>query len=154
MYVSRVKRLAFVLIALAATSCGAGKKTPANAGNGSGSAAIYAKKMVMSWGIQQHDNAADVFLQTTDETGKQTSYPLGTYQGQCKVITPAASLKAESAVACNQVATGVELDATITDEEIIILKGNTQNGNPPDPMSREEVTRVKAPGGAKVEAGS
>ena len=152
MYVSRVKRIAFVLIA--ATACGGSKKTPTSAGGGSGAPAIYAKKMVMSWGIQQHDAAADVFLQTTDETGKQTSYPLGTYQGQCKVITPAASLKAESAVACNQVATGVELDATVTDEEIIILKGNTQNGNPPDPMSREEVTRVKAPGGAKVESGS
>lgn len=150
MYVSRVKRLAFVLIAAACS--GSGKKTPANAGTGS--AAIYAKKMVMSWGIQQHETSADVFLQTTDETGKQTSYPLGTYQGQCKVITPAAALKAESAVACNQVATGVELDASVTEDEIIILKGNTQNGNPPDPMSREELTRVKAPGGAKVEAGS
>jgi hypothetical protein len=152
-YVSRVKRLAIVVLALAA-ACGGSKKSPANAGTGSGSAAIYAKKMVMSWGIQQHDKDADVFLQTTDETGKQTSYPLGNYQGQCKVITPAAALKAESAVACNQVATGVELDATTTEEEIIILKGNTMNGNPPDPMSREEVTRVKAPGGAKVESGS
>ena len=152
MYVSRVKRLAIVV--LVAAACGGAKKTPATAGTGSGSAAIYAKKMVMSWGIQQHDTSADVFLQTTDETGKQTSYPLGTYQGQCKVITPDASLKADTAVACNQVATGVELDATTTEEEIIILKGNTRNGNPPDPMSREEVTRVKAPGGAKVESGS
>jgi hypothetical protein len=153
-YVSRVKRLAFVFIAIAAACGGGGKKSAVSAGPGSDSAAIYAKKMVMSWGIQQHDGSADVFLQTTDETGKQTSYPLGTYQGQCKVITPVAELKAVSAVACNQVATGVELDATTTDEEIIILEGNTQNGNPPDAMSREEVLRVKAPGGAKVESGT
>jgi len=146
-----VKGLAFFLIAAACS--GAGKKST-SAGGGSGSQALYAKKMVMSWGIQQGANSADVFLQTTDETGKQTSYPLGTYQGQCKVITPAASLKATTAVACNQVATGVELDAVVTEDEIIIIKGNTQNGNPPDPMAREEVTRVKAPGGAKVETGT
>jgi hypothetical protein len=41
-----------------------------------------------------------------------------------------------------------------TDEEIIILKANTQNGVVPDPMSRQEVTRVKAPGGAAIEAGT
>lgn len=147
-----MKRLAFFLIAAACS--GGGKKSPNSAGAGSGSAAIYAKKIVMSWGIQQHDTSADVFLQTTDETGQQTSYPLGTYQGQCKVITPAPELKATSAVACNQPATGVELDAVTTDQEIIILKGNTKNGGAPDPMSRDEVTRVKAPGGAKVEAGT
>lgn len=146
-----MKRLAFFLIAAACS--GGGKKT-STPGAGNGSAAIYAKKIVMSWGIQQAEKSADVFLQTTDETGKQTSYPLGTYQGTCKVITPAPELKAVSAVACNQVATGVELDAVTTDEEIIVLKGKTMNGGAPDPMSREEVTRVKAPGGAKVEAGT
>jgi hypothetical protein len=145
-----VKRLAILLIAVA---CGGGGKKPSTTTD-NGSAAIYAKKIVMSWGIQQHDGNADVFLQTTDETGKQTSYPLGNFPGDCKVITPAAELKATSAVACNQPATGIELDAVTTDEEIIILKGNTQNGNPPDAMSREELTRVKAPGGAKVEAGA
>ena len=146
-----MKRLAFFLIAAACS--GGGKKT-STPGAGSGSAAIYAKKISMSWGIQQHDAAADVFLQTTDETGKQTSYPLGTYQGTCKIITPAPELKAVSTVACNQMATGIELDAITTDEEIIILKGKTMNGAAPDPMSREEVTRVKAPGGAKVESGA
>ena len=147
-----MKRLAYILIAAACS--GGGTKTTSTPGAGRGSAAIYAKKVVKSWGIQQSASSADVFLQTTDETGKQTSYPLGTNQGQCKVITPAAELKAVSAVACNQVATGVELDAVATDEEIIILKGKTQNGGAPDPKSREEVKRVKAPGGANVEAGA
>jgi hypothetical protein len=145
-----VKRLALFLIVAA---CSGSSKQTAAPGGGSGSAAIYAKKIMISWGIQQAESSADVFLQTTDETGKQTSYPLGTYQGTCKVITPAAELKAVSAVACNQPATGVELDAVTTDEEIIVVKGNTKNGNPPDPMAREEVTRVKAPGGAAIEAG-
>ena len=147
-----MKRLAFFLIAAACS--GGGTKTTSTPGAGSGSAAIYAKKVVMSWGIQQGASSADVFLQTTDETGKQTSYPLGTYPGQCKVIVPAPEMKAVSAVACNQPATGVELDAVTTDEEIIILRANTQNGVAPDPMSRQEVTRVKAPGGAAIEAGT
>jgi hypothetical protein len=146
-----VKRLATILV-IAACS-GGGKKATNGAGTGSGPA-IYAKKIVMSWGIQKHDQAADVFLQVTDETGKQTSYPLGTYQGECKVITPAPEMKAVSAVACNQPATGVELDAVTTDEEIIVLKVDTKTGVTPDPMSRQEVTRVKAPGGAAIESGT
>lgn len=138
-----------------AACSGSGKKATTSGGTGSGSGpAIYAKKIVMSWGIQSHDQSADVYLQVTDETGKQTSYPLGTYQGRCKVITPAPEMKAVSAVACNQPATGVELDAVTTSEEIIILKADTQSGSAPDPMSRNEVLRVKAPGGAAVEAGT
>jgi hypothetical protein len=144
-----VKRLATILV-IAACS-GGGKKPSTTADKGP---AIYAKKIVMSWGIQSHDDAADVFLQVTDETGKQTSYPLGTFPGRCKIIMPAPEMKAVSAVACNQAATGVELDAVTTNEEIIILKANTQNGAAPDPMARQEVTRVKAPGGAAVEAGT
>jgi hypothetical protein len=145
-----VQRLAIILV-LAACS-GGSKNAATTAGAGSGSA-IYGKKIAVSWGIQQAESSADVFLQTTDETGKQVSYPLGTYQGQCKVVTPAPEMKAITAVQCNQPATGVELDAVTTGDEIIILKANTQNGVAPDPMSREEVTRVKAPGGAKIEAG-
>jgi hypothetical protein len=147
-----VKRLAILLV-IAACS-GSGKKAT-NSGDGTGSGpAIYAKKIVMSWSIQKHEQSADVFLQVTDETGAMKSYPLGTYPGECKVITPAPEMKAVSAVACNQPATGVELDAVTTDEEIIILKVNTQSGVAPDPMSRQEVTRVKAPGGAAIEAGT
>lgn len=145
-----MKHLAIILV-IAACS-GGSKKASTTAGTGS--AAVYAKKLSISWGITQGDTSADVFLQTTDETGAQTSYPLGTYQGTCKVITPAPEMKAATAVQCNQPATGVELDAVTTEDEIIILKANTQNGVAPDPMSREELTRVKAPGGAKIEAGA
>ena len=101
-----MKRLATILVIAA---CSGGGKKASTTGSGP---AIYAKKIVMSWGIQKHDQSADVFLQVTDETGKQTSYPLGTFQGQCKVITPAPEMKAVSAVACNQPATGVEVDVS------------------------------------------
>jgi hypothetical protein len=145
-----MKHLAIILV-IAACS-GGSKKASTTAGTGS--AAVYAKKVAISWGITQGAASADVFLQTTDETGAQVSYPLGTYQGHCKVVTPAPEMKAVSAVQCNQPATGVELDAVTTEDEIIILKANTQNGVAPDPMSREELTRVKVPGGAKIEAGA
>ena len=144
-----MKRFAIIVVIAA---CSGGSKKPATTA-GTGSAALYAKKLAVSWGITQGDASADVFLQTTDETGAQTSYPLGTYQGTCKVITPAPEMKALTAVQCNQPATGVELDAVATEDEIIILKANTQNGVAPDPMSREELTRVKAAGGAKIESG-
>jgi len=147
-----MKRLAIIVVIAA---CSGGSKNAATTpGTGSGSAALYAKKVSISWGITQGDSSADVFLQTTDETGAQTSYPLGTYQGQCKVVTPAPEMKAVTAVQCNQPATGVELDAVTTDTEIIILKASTQNGVAPDPMSREELTRVSVPAGAKLEAGA
>jgi hypothetical protein len=145
-----MKHLAIILV-IAACSGGT-KKGSTTADNGS--AAVYAKKISISWGITQGDGSAEVFLQTTDETGAQVSHPLGTYPGKCRVVVPAPEMKAATAVQCNQPATGVELDAVTTDDEVIILKANTQNGVAPDPMSREEVTRVKAPGGAKVEVGA
>jgi hypothetical protein len=128
----------FAVALVLVMACSGKSKHVATAG--SGSQAVYAKKTSVSWGI----TGGDVFLQLTDETGKQTSYPLGTYQGECKVITPAAEMKAMTGVSC----TGVELDAVVSADEIIVLKGNGT-----DPMSREEVTRVKAPGGSAVIVG-
>ena len=138
-----MKRLA---IAIALTACGGGKKPdPATAGSGSGTV-LYAKQLSVSWGITQNPTKADLFLQTTDETGKQLSYSVGTYDGTCKTITPAAEMKALTGVSCTS---GIELDAVIQGDEIVVLKG--KGG---DPMAREEVTRIGAPPGAKIEAGS
>ncbi len=150
-----MKRLAMV-ITLAAACSGAGKKT-ASPGDGSGSgSAIYAKKLTVSWGIQQSDASADVFLQTTDDKGAQVSYPLGTYDGHCKIITPVPDMNAPTGVACVPDAGGatVELDAVLKPDEVVVLKGTTQPGATPDPMAREEVTRIKAPGGAAVSVGA
>src|SRR5438034_8302549 len=105
----------WLAIAVLSVMACSGKSKPAGT-TGSGSQAMYAKKVSVSWGIE----GTNVFLQLTDETGKQTSYPLGTYQGECKVMTPAPDMKALTGVSC----TGVELDAVISGEEIIVLKGN------------------------------
>ena len=122
----------FTAVVLLVIACSGSSKKPAP-GN---TQAIYAKKTSVAWGI----DGDNVFLQLTDETGKQQSFPVGTFQG-CQKITPKPEMKSPIGVSC----LGVELDAVINVDEIIVLKGNGT-----DPMSREEVTRVKAPGGSAV----
>ncbi len=120
-------------------------------------AAPGAKKLAVSWGIEQHGGAADVFLATTDETGKQVSHPLGTYRGVCSVITPAREMNAVTGVGCRDGATGTELHAIVEhgqEEQIIVVKLRVDEGVKQDPMAREEVTRIKVPLGAKVQIGA
>jgi hypothetical protein len=153
-----MKRLAIAFAFLAVSAACSGKSktssTTAGAGSGSGGPAIYAKKYVVSFGITQASTSADVFLQTTDETGHQVSHPLGTFQGQCQVIKPAEDMKAVTGVNCAPTGSsaGIELDAVISGDEIVVLKLDVQVGVAPDPMGRTEVTRIKAPPGAAVQA--
>jgi hypothetical protein len=137
----------FVLAILLVAACSGGKKKQDTTATGSGSA-IYAKKILVSWGIAPKGTSAEIFLQTTDETGKQTSYPVGTYEGTCQVIKPTEDMKALSGVNCTG---GTELHAVVNDADIVVLKMKVQVGVTPDPMAREEVTRVKAPAGAAIE---
>lgn len=143
-----------VITCLLVVGC-SGKSTndPHSGGDNTGSA-VYAKKVLLSWGIQQQASAANVFLQLTDETGKQVSHPLGSFAGQCTVITPAAEMKAITAVACKDGARGTELHAAVVDANIIVLEMTVDDGVTPDPMAREELLRVQAPSGAAIEAGS
>ena len=136
-----------VLAILLVAACSGGKKKQDTTATGSGSA-IYAKKILVSWGIAPKGTSAEIFLQTTDETGKQTSYPVGTYEGTCQVIKPTEDMKALSGVNCTG---GTELHAVVNDADIVVLKMKVQVGVTPDPMAREEVTRVKAPAGAAIE---
>ena len=114
---------------------------------------IYAKKMLVSWGIQQGASSADVFLQTTDETGKQVSHPLGPFPGQCATVTPAEDMDAIIVVDCKDGATGTQLQVVHRDPDVIVLKLRIDDGVTPDPMAREELMRVKVPAGASVSAG-
>jgi hypothetical protein len=114
-----------------------------------------AKKVVLSWGIEKHGEMADVFLATTDETGKQVSHSLGRYKGECAVITPAKEMNAVSGVACRTGPTGTELHAVIQrGQDIVIVKLGIDEGVKQDPMAREEVTRITVPLGTKIEGGS
>jgi hypothetical protein len=140
-----------ISLALVAACSGAAKT-----GTTAGSAELppVVKKVAVSWGFEQHGEMADVFLATTDETGKQVSHPLGRYKGVCSVITPGKEMNAVTGVQCRTGPTGTELHAVIEKgEDIVIVKLGVDEGVRQDPMAREEVTRVKVPPGAKIEVG-
>jgi hypothetical protein len=143
-------RLVISLALVAA--CSGAAKTGSTAGS---SAPPVIKKVAVSWGFEQHGEMSDVFLATTDETGKQVSHPLGRYKGVCSVITPAKEMNAITGVACRTGPTGTELHAVIEHgEDIVIVKLGIDEGVRQDPMAREEVTRVKVPPGSKIEPSS
>jgi hypothetical protein len=144
-------RLVIALVFLASCSR-TSKPDAAEPGQGT---AVMAKKVALSWGIEKHGEMSDIFLATTDETGKQISHPLGRWKGDCAVITPAKDMNAVTGVACRTGGTGTELHAVIEKgEDVVILKLGVDQGVTPDPMAREEVTRVKVPLGAKIEPGT
>ena len=144
-------RTTHLVIALAFLAGCGGAKPAATA---TGGPPILAKKVAVSWGIERANaEMEDIFLATTDETGKQVSHPLGRYKGDCAVVTPLKMMNAVSAVDCRTGGTGTELQAVIQNgESIVVFKLGIDQGVTPDPMAREEVTRVEVPRGAKIEA--
>ncbi len=143
-----------IVIALALIAACSGARTGSTS-SGTGEPLII-KRVAVSWGIEKQSQGgeamADVFLATTDETGKQVSHPLGRYKGTCTVITPAREMNALTGVACRTGPTGTELHAVVQHgEDIVVLKLGIDEGVRQDPMAREEVTRVKVPTGAKIE---
>jgi hypothetical protein len=143
-------RLLMSLVLIAACS-GSGKKPPTT-GSGSGPV-VLAKKIILSWGISPKGELADIFLATTDETGKQVSHSVGAYKGTCAAFKPAKEMNAITGVQCLAGGGGTELHAVVQGgEEIVVLQMGINPGETPDPMSRVEVTRVKIPLGIAVEA--
>ena len=140
-----------MLAFLAVVGCSGSKnkQDPSATGSGSGSA-VYAKKVLVGWGITPQGASSEVFLQTTDETGKQVSHTVGTFEGSCKVIEPVEAMKALSGVSCTLPTGNIELHAVAAEPDIIVLRLKVDPGVTPDPMSREEVTRVKVPVGASI----
>src|SRR5215475_14898793 len=110
-----MNRLAIALVL--ASACSSGQKTDKP------NPQIYAKRVAVSWGIQPAQGSADVFLQMTDETGKQTSYPLGSFKGTCKVFVPPQEMAAISGVTCAETEGGpaVEIHAVVRGEEIVVM---------------------------------
>jgi hypothetical protein len=149
-------RLAITLAFLASCSGTARRGTTSGSTTGSGEGpSVIAKQVALSWGIEKHGEVADIFLATTDETGKQISHPLGRYQGECTVIAPAREMNAITGVACRTDGTGTELHAVVQrGVDVVVLKLGIAPGVAPDPMAREEVMRVTVPLGAKIAAGT
>ncbi|HSR98972.1 MAG TPA: hypothetical protein VLM79_18080 [Kofleriaceae bacterium] len=144
-----------IVIALALlASCASAAKRESTTG-GESVPVVIAKKVAVSWGITKVGEMADIFLATTDETGKQVSHSLGRYKGECAVIAPPKEMNALSGVACRTGGTGTELHAVVQNgEDVVVLKMGIDEGVKPDPMAREEVIRVSVPRGAKIEAGT
>src|SRR3954470_3258748 len=104
----------WILIAaflVAAPACSGKNKNDKTTGSGSGGPALLVKKVSLSWGVQPDGEMADIFLVTTDETGKQVSNPVGRYKGKCSPIKPAAEMGAITGVACVTGGGGTELHA-------------------------------------------
>ena len=141
-------RLAITLALLG--SCGGAANTGSKAGP---SEPVIAKKVALSWGIEKQGELADIFLATTDETGKQVSTSIGRYKGTCTTITPAKDMNALTGASCTTSGGGgTELHAVVRPDEIIVMQLGVTPGATPDPMAREQVTSVKIPLGISVEA--
>jgi hypothetical protein len=144
-------RLPLVLVFLVVVAC-SGKSKQDGTSPDDGSGPVLAKKLHLSWGIRAQSRSADVFLQTTDETGRQVSHPVGTFAGQCERFSPAEAMRALTGVRCMDGATGIELHAIVREANIIVLELRVDDGVTPDPMAREELTRIKFPVGAAIDA--
>lgn len=147
-------RLLMSLVLVAA--CSGGKKSQDTKPGGTGSGtAILVKKIVLSWGITPKGELADIYLATTDETGKQVSHSVGSYKGTCVAFKPAPEMKAITGVKCETGGGGTEIHAVVQGgEEIVVLQVGFDAGRGPDPMARVEVSRIKIPLGISVEAAS
>jgi hypothetical protein len=144
-------RLAIAILACAACTIIPGCPASKKGGPTTTGPAIPAKKLVLSWGITQEGELADVFLATTDEMGKQVSHQVGRYKGTCSRFTPAKEMNALTGVECVTGGGGTELHAVQRGDEIVVVLMGTTPGVKPDPMAREAVTSVKVPVGVAVE---
>ena len=118
---------------------GPAKQDTTTTGSGSGSSepAHLTKKVMVSWGISPVGEMADVFLATTDETGKQVSHSIGRYKGTCTVFSPASEMNAITGVQCKAGGGGTELHLVVKGgEELIVLQIPFTEGAPQDPMDR------------------
>jgi hypothetical protein len=115
---------------------------------------VIARRLSIGWGFQPAETEmTDVFLATTDETGKQVSTSIGRYKGTCTTITPAKEMNALTGASCTTSGGGgTELHAVVRPDEIIIMQLGVTPGATPDPMAREQVTSIKIPLGISVEA--
>ena len=147
--------IAFASAVLALGCSGAAKQdttTTTSSSGGSSQPAYLTKKVLVSWGISPLGEMADIFLATTDETGKQVSHSIGRYKGTCSVFSPASEMNAITGVQCKAGGGGTELHLVVQGgEELIVLQMPFTEGAPQDAMNRKEITRVKVSRGISIE---
>lgn len=147
--------IALASAVLALGCSGAAKQdttTTTGSGAGSNEPAQLVKKVLVSWGISPVGEMADVFLATTDETGKQVSHSIGRYKGTCTVFSPAAEMNAITGVQCKAGGGGTELHLVVQGgEELIVLQMPFTEGAPQDAMNRKEIIRIKVSRGIGIQ---
>jgi hypothetical protein len=141
-----------IALVIALAGCPGGKKNePTTVATGSGTGLTHlVKRTIVSWGFSPDGQSTDVFLAATDETGSQTSHPVGKFPGKCeKLTTVPKEMNAILAARCAvEGKAGVELHAVRQQNEVIVLKMPFETS---DPMAREEVVRVAIALGAAIE---
>lgn len=143
--------MAIAVLAFACGCPGNKKQEPTTVATGSGTGLTHlVKRTIVSWGFSVDGQSTDVFLAATDETGSQTSHPVGKYPGTCEKLTNVP--KHMNAIIAARCATegraGVELHAVKQQNEVIVLKMPFETA---DPMAREEVVRIAIALGAAIE---
>ncbi|MBP6633045.1 MAG: hypothetical protein KA297_26735 [Kofleriaceae bacterium] len=149
----RVRPVLFAAALTALAACGGGKTEPTTPEGPTGPA----KKASVSFGATSASRPgastprSEVFLTLTDERGHATSHPVGTFDGACNDIGPNPAMSALTAMQCWWAGAGVQLHAVAGRGEVIVMKLPVLEGAQPDPMAREEVTRVSVEPGARIE---
>jgi hypothetical protein len=148
-------RVAMIVVGVGLAGCPKNAPAPATpaAGSGSDVVAVLVKKIAVGFQASKAGAKSEVFLTVTDETGAASSRSVGTYPGECAVIGARPDFDAISAIRCKQGAAGTELQAVARNGEVIVVRLPADEGVKQDPMARDEVMRITAPVGAKIEGG-
>jgi hypothetical protein len=155
-------RLTLILAAaLAAASCGSRRTQtrgdePASAKNQPDAGPpLPIKQVLIAWALVPSESGptrTTVSLALTDEMGRVTNHPLGTYDGTCTDVGGIELYSADAAVTCGQGGKGVQLHAVAGRGEVLVYAMDIAEGTEPDPMARRQIADVDVPIDAKVSA--
>jgi hypothetical protein len=141
-----------IVIFCAATAC-AGKAAPVEKPAELPALPVLVKKVALSWAFANKASATEVFLALTDETGKVKSNPVGTFEGQCSVVSVPAVANSITAASCTSGGIGFEIHAVRGGAELIILKIPVAPGAQVDALAGSRLPSIPVPLDANVEAG-
>ena len=155
-------RLTVILAAaLAALSCGSRKTQtrgdgPATArGEPDAGPPLPIKQVLIGWALEPSESGPTktaVSLALTDEMGRVTNHPLGTYDGTCTDVGGIELYKADAAVTCGHDGKGVQLHAVAGRGEVLVYAMDIAEGTQPDPMARRQIAEVDVSIDAKISA--
>jgi hypothetical protein len=127
-----------------------GHKTPATTTTtkGSDGPPLLIKSVTISFASKPAGDQSEVYMPVEDETGKVTSYPVGTVPGACATIP--ADGKDLATLECKSSGPVVRLHAVQQGQDVVVLRETLVAGAQPDPLNREEISRASMPGDAAI----